>query len=662
MKRHSSKRWLNLRIGMISCIFILLFCITIFRAYQLQIIEKDRLTQLIEKQYLKYVNLSPKRGTIYDRKRKELAISIEVDSVYARPGKIKNKKLAAKKLSPILKVNYRELKRRLSSDRPFVWLKRRITPSQVRQVKDLKLEGIGFIEESKRFYPNKELASHCLGFAGLDPKGLEGIELYYDSYLKGKPGYLLVERDALGRNIYTQNIKQVNATKGYNLQLTIDKTIQYFVEKALEEGVRRNEAKAGIAIAMVPQTGEILALAVRPTFNPNNFWDYSPSQWRNRAVTDLFEPGSTFKIFLISSALEEGIFQPQDIFYCENGSYSLENSVIHDVHKYGWLTLTKIIKYSSNIGACKIAENLGKETFYRYIRKFGFGNKTGIDLPGETNGLLIMPYKWSRTHLGTISFGQGISISPLQLLTALSAIANDGILMKPYLVKAIFNDRGEIIKEFHPASKGRIITQHTAQQVTSILKTVVEKGGTGENAFIPGFKIAGKTGTAQKADAQTKKYFNRKVITSFMGFLPADDPKLAMLVIIDEPNGIPYGGTVAAPIFKEATSHITRYLNIAPNKGKGMTIAKLRPNTNRYQERTTFNHTFFKKVSLNQQNVPDNMPDFSGFSMRDVLKMAGEFDLTIEISGSGKATGQYPPPGDPIEYDRKCWVRFQPFS
>lgn len=661
MKKSSSKRWLTLRITTVFCGFILLLAIIILRAFQLQIIEKDRLTQLVERQYLRYVDLSPKRGTIYDRKKRELAISIEVDSAYARPGKIKNKKEIAKKLSPILNTSYRNLKNKLASDSPFVWLKRKISPSQAKKIKDLNLEGIGFIEESKRFYPNKELASHCLGFADLDLKGLEGIELNYESYLKGKPGYILVERDALGRNIHTQNIKQVDTTKGYNLQLTIDKTIQYFVEKALEEGVQKSRAKAGVAIVMVPQTGEILALAVHPTFNPNNFWDYSPSQWRNRAVTDSFEPGSTFKIFLISSALEEGIFQPQDIFYCENGSYPLGNRVIHDVHKYGWLTLTKIIKHSSNIGACKIAENLGRETFYSYIRKFGFGGKTGIDLPGETSGLLTLPYKWSRIRLGTISFGQGLSIPPIQLITALSAIANGGVLMKPYLVKTIFDDKGKIIKEFHPEERGRVISQRTARQVTSILKTVVEKGGTGVNASIPGFKIAGKTGTAQKVDQLTKQYSDHKTTSSFIGFLPADEPKLAVLVIIDEPEGISYGGTVAAPVFKEAASHIIRYLNIPPNKGC-MTMVKYLPDINVHQEESAIKHTYFKKVSLNEQSISNSVPNFSGLSMRDVLRMAEELDLNIEISGSGKATDQYPPPGNIIKSDRRCWVRFQSLS
>lgn len=659
MRKYSPKKRLPLRIIMIFSVFTLLFIIIILRAFQLQIIERDRLTQLIEKQYLKYVKLPPKRGTIYDRKKRELAVSIEVDSVYARPGKIKNKKEIARKLSPILEVSYQSLKRKLASDRPFVWLKRRISPSQSKKIKNLHLAGIDFIEESKRFYPNRGLASHCLGFAGLDPKGLEGIELGYDSYLKGVPGYLLVERDALGRDIYTQNIKQVNATKGYNLQLTIDKTIQYFVEKALEEGVKKTKAKAGIGIVMVPQTGEILAMAVRPTFNPNNFWDYSPSQWRNRAVTDAFEPGSTFKIFLISSALEEGIFQPQDIFYCENGSYPIGDRVIHDVHKFGWLTLAKIIKYSSNIGACKIAENLGKKTFYRYIRKFGFGSKTDIDLPGETNGLLTLPYKWSRIHLGTISFGHGISSSPIQLITAFSAIANQGILMKPYLVKTIFNDQGEIIKEFHPESRKRITTQRTAKQVSSILKTVVAKGGTGENAFIPGFEIAGKTGTAQKVDPKTKNYSHHKAVSSFMGFLPADNPEFAVLIIIDEPQGIPYGGTVAAPIFKEVASQIIRYLNIPPNQGT-MTMVRYHPYTDPYPEKGIINHNYLKKILLSEQHVLKIMPDFSGLSMRNVLKKAEELDLNIEISGSGKATSQHPPPENPIEYNRRCWVKFQP--
>ena len=640
-----------------------MFGVIIGRAYQLQIIDRDKLTELIEQQYLKYVTIPPKRGTIYDRNKVELALSLEVDSLYARPGKIEDKKGLAKKISPILQVGYRFVLDKLTSDRPFVWLMRRISPAQSQKIEELKLEGIGFIEESKRFYPNKELASHVLGFAGIDPKGLEGLELAYDSYLRGEPGTILVERDALGRSIYKHNIKQVNATKGHNLQLTIDNTVQYFVEKALDDGVTKSKAQAGIAIVMVPQTGEILALAVRPTFNPNNFWEFSPSHWRNRAVTDAYEPGSTFKVFLVSSVLEEGIAKPHDIFFCENGSYPLENRVIHDVHEYAWLSLKNIIKHSSNIGACKIAANLGGEKFYTYIRKFGFGSKTGIELPGETSGLLSLPYRWSQVDLGNISFGQGLSISPMQLITAFSAIANDGVMMKPQLVKAIMNDEGKLIEAFHPAKREKIVSQRTARQVTSILTSVVEKGGTGENASIQGFSIAGKTGTAQKVDRNTKRYSEQKFTSSFMGFLPADDPQLALLIIVDEPHGVSYGGVVAAPIFREAAHHILRYLNITPKKGS-MTMVKSSPPHRTSNDTAAINPAHFKQASLTiekQRTVP-TIPDFSGLTMKDVRTRAAQLDLTIEISGSGKAIAQDPLPGVPIEYGGKCWVRFQPIS
>ena len=663
MKKSSSKKWLQARIALILIFFTLLFGVIIGRAYQLQIIDREMLTNLMVQQYLKYVDIPAKRGTIYDRKKEELALSIEVDSLYARPGKIHDKKGLAKKLSPILQVGYRFVLDKLTSDRPFVWLMRRISPAQSQKIEDLQLEGIGFIEESKRFYPNKELASHVVGFAGIDSKGLEGLELAYDEYLRGKPGTILVERDALGRNIYQHNIKQIHATKGHNLQLTIDNTVQYFVEKALDDGVTKSKAQAGIAIVMVPQTGEILALAVRPTFNPNNFWDFTPSHLRNRAVTDAYEPGSTFKVFLASSVLEEGIAKPHDIFFCENGSYPLDGRVIHDVHEYAWLSFKNIIKHSSNIGACKIAENLGREKFYSYIRKFGFGSKTGIELPGETSGLLKLPYRWSRVDLGNISFGQGLSISPIQLITAFSAIANDGVMMKPHLVKAIVNDQGKIIEAFHPEEREKIVSQRTARQVTSMLETVVEKGGTGENASIKGFSIAGKTGTAQKVDRNTKQYSQHKVSSSFMGFLPADDPQLALLIIVDEPRGVTYGGVVAAPIFKEAAHHILRYLNITPKKGS-MTMVKSttpRPTPN---DRAVINPAHFKQATLTSKKnttVP-TIPDFSGLSMRDVFTQAKQLDLNVEFSGSGTAIAQDPPPGDPIDYGRKCWIRFQPIS
>ena len=661
MKKTSPKKWLQVRIALICCFFTLLFGAIIIRGYQLQIIEQDELKKIIYGQYLKLVKLPPKRGTIYDRNKRVLAQSLEADSLYANPGKIKDKEGIAKKLSPILEVSYRYVIDKLTSDQPFVWLLRKISPPQAQEIEKLKLEGIGFIQESKRFYPNKELASHCLGFVGVDLEGLEGLELAYDSYLKGQEGYILVERDALGRNIHTRDIKQIHATKGYNIQLTIDNTIQHFVEKALDEGVKQRKAQAGIAIVMVPQTGEILALAVRPTFNPNNFLECKPDQWRNRAITDAYEPGSTFKTFLVASVLEEGISQPHDIFYCENGAYPLGNSVIHDVHEFGWLSLTRIITHSSNIGACKVAENLGKEKFYSYIRKFGFGSKTGIDLLGETSGLLPLPYRWSRVDLGTISFGQGISTSPIQLITAFSAIANDGVMMKPHLVKTVYNDQGDVIKQINPEERGRIVSPNTSRQVTSMLTTVVGKGGTGENAYIKGFSIAGKTGTAQKVDLTTKKYSKDKVASSFIGFLPADDPKLSILIIIDEPQGISYGGTVAAPLFKEAAYQIVDYLNIAPRR-KSTTVVKTSLPPAPTSRNPLSAAGLFTRASLHTQPDLPTIPDFSGLSMREVQDLAAEHNLRVHMSGSGHAIKQYPSPGAPIEHNRSCQITFQPLT
>lgn len=659
MKTRFSQRFLKLRVTLIMLCFIGIFAVIMLRAYQLQIIEQERCIELLHKQYRKYVTLPPKRGTIYDREKRELAVSLDVDSVYVHPATVKDARAMAKQLSPILKSSYQFLLGKLTSDRPFVWLMRRITPAQAQEIQSLHLEGIGFSEESRRFYPNKELASHCLGFTGVDPKGLEGIERSYDSYLNGKPGSILLYRDAKGRNIYSTSILQEDATKGYNLQLTIDQTIQHVTEKALEEGIKKSRAKAGTVIVMAPHTGEILAMAVRPTYNPNSFWDYQPYQWRNRAITDAFEPGSTFKTFLASSALEEKTTRPQDVFFCENGAYPFGGRIIHDVHKYGVLTMADVIKYSSNIGACKIAQTLGDQKFYSYIKKFGFGNKTGIDLPGETSGLLAPPDQWSRVALATIAFGQGVSSSPIQLVTALSAIANDGMMMKPHLVKTIFDDQENIIKEIRPESMGRVVSPETARQVAAILRSVVEDGGTGTQAFIDGYAVAGKTGTAQKVDRETRRYSDHKMTSSFMGFFPAEKPQVAILVVIDEPEGVKYGGVVAAPVFKEIANTLISYLHIAPITGR-LALATHAAPAAPAGNQALINPVSYQEVSLSGSIMEDVIPDFTGMSMKDALALADKCAITVELSGSGMAIDQSPPPGGSIHTTRKCLIRFQP--
>ncbi len=557
MKKEILKKW-----RIISAFFALfcLFMIIFVRSFQLQILDQKRFQDLIENRNRKCISLNPERGTIYDRKKRELAVSIKAFSLYVRPAMIINKREVAQKLAPIINLNPQRLYKILSSTKPFLWIKRGLSLVKEREIKKLDFQGIGLISEGKRFYPYSEVAEPLIGFAGIDLQGLEGIELFYDRLLKSSPGYLRVEKDALGRNIFPEGIKIVTPQPAYHLILTIDKDVQYITQRELERAILKVDATSGTAIVMLVKTGEILAMAVYP------------HKGRNLAVTDTFEPGSTFKPILLSAALEEGIIKPQDIFFCENGRYKVGKRVIHDVHKYRWLTVGEVIKFSSNIGASKIAEKLGKEKFYEYIRAFGFGDKTGIDFPGEVRGVVPPPASWSEIALRNISFGQGISVNAIQLISAFSAIANGGILTKPYLVKAILDSNGKIIKCFSPQIQRRVLSPQTAEKVISILKTVVEEG-TGSLAQIPGYEVAGKTGTAQKANEEGKGY-SGKMIASFVGFAPANDPQIVTLVIIDEPKGIRYGGVVAAPAFREITKETLHHLGIFPSLGMIVRVKK----------------------------------------------------------------------------------------
>ncbi|KAF0123280.1 MAG: cell division protein FtsI (penicillin-binding protein 3), partial [bacterium] len=600
-----------------------------------------------------------KRGVIYDRNREEMAISIDVDSICAEPIKISDAYKAAKELSPILKMSEKELAEKFTVKRPFTWVSRRVSPDQSIKVKNLKLSGIDFIKEGRRFYPNRETAGNIIGFAGLDSKGLEGLELQYDDYLKGETTYSVVERDALGRIILSHGLKQRDEQAGNDLLLTVDKTIQYIAEKELKEAVVKTKAKSGVVVAMNPKTGEILAIATEPQFNPNIFGKYPSSSWRNRAVTDCFEPGSTFKVFLAAAALEKGIVSQKDTFFCENGSYNVAKRTIHDTHSYGWLSLQDIIKFSSNIGAGKIGEKLGKERLYEYVRKFGFGERTGIDLPGETPGQIRPTNEWSQIAVNTISFGQGVSVSAVQLIRGLSAIANKGDLMKPYIVKQIVSPEGKIIKEFSPQVVRRVISEKTARDVTSIMKTTVLQGGTGTKASIDGYEVAGKTGTAQKPNPSLGGYFKDKYIALFMGFTPADDPNVAIVVLIDEPKGLFYGGDVAAPVFKKVAEETLHYMGILPTK----IVAQDNPTPPKALSKPKGSDGLRKDADIKEEGTVKSekfvMPDFTGMSIRQILRMIHDSKIDIRIIGSGRAVEQSLRPGSIVNDGEKCWVKFQ---
>ena len=657
--RDDREKWTRFRIRFIGGIFIFLLSVSVARAFYLQIYEQERFAHLAEKQHLKVVQLTPSRGAIFDSTNSALAVSIEMDSLYAEPRNMENIPEAAARLAPVIGMTKEELARKMRGNKGFVWLARRLTPEVASAVRQLDIDGIGFAKEPKRFYPNAEIGSHVVGFTGLDPEGLEGVERKFDSTLLGNTGFMVTERDALGRDIGTRGMMMKSASTGQSLALTIDKNIQYIAEKELAAAVETSKGKGGIAIVMDPQTGKILAMANYPTFNPNSFAKSPPAALRNRAISDSFEPGSTMKVFLIAAALEEKVVKPEDGFNCENGSYNIGGRTIHDTHKYGRLSVGDILKHSSNIGAAKIGARLGPERLYGYLRGFGFGKKSNIDLPGEVAGYLRNKSQWYGVDLATISFGQGLSISAIQLASAMSVIANGGNLMQPYVVDRILDSEGNPVKQFSPLVKQQVVSPETARTVAKMMEGVAAEGGTGTSASVDGFKVAGKTGTAQKADPVTKGYSHDKRTASFVGFVPADQPRLTILVVVDEPKTSPYGGVVAAPAFSAIAKQSLCYLRVPPNqplKNKpGVIEAKKdAPMSEDASEDT-------EEITPYSQHLSGLvMANFRGMSMRQVLQMMEKRGLNIRLIGSGRVIEQSPPPGRKITPSDPVWVRLAP--
>jgi len=562
---------IKLRVIIIGAFFTVFFIVIGVKAIYLQVFRGSWLSQKAADQYEVSFKSSGKRGTIFDRNLREMSVSINVTSIAAHPSQIEHPKTAARSLSKALKINRKVLAKKLNSKKKFVWIKRKVTPKEAEAVKKINMEGLDFIPEHKRFYPNKTLAAQLIGFTNIDDHGLEGIEFNYDDDLSGEVFQYTVLRDAHGRGFEAENMTGLSST-GKNLVLTIDSNIQYIAEKVLVETVKNFSAKSGMAIVMVPKTGAILAMAHVPLFNPNALKKFHRKYWRNRIITDPFEPGSTMKIFSAAAAIESGSSSPSSIFYCENGAYKMGKHVVHDTHEHGWLSLQQIIKYSSNIGAIKFSAITGPEYLFRTFRNFGFGSKTGIDCPGETAGSLPPFKRWTKIDAGTISFGQGVSVSALQLAVATSAVANKGILMKPYVVQAITDHNGRLIKSFGPRKIRRVISEKTAGTLSRIMQTVITEGGTGVNAALEGYSVCGKTGTAQKID-ESGRYSYEKYVASFVGFAPVKNPKIAVLVVVDEPKKQHYGSIVAAPAFKTIAQKTLDYMHIAPKKNDKLMVS-----------------------------------------------------------------------------------------
>jgi len=537
------------------------FGVILFRLVSLQVLQAAELTARADRQHQKSVTMEGARGTVTDRHGKVFAMNVEVPSIFGVPTSLDSPANAARSLSPVLHIGREKIEKKLRQDRHFVWLARKVEPEQGRRLEQLSIDGIGMVMEGRRFYPKGPLLAHVLGFVGMDGVGLEGLERRYESQLHGEKRLTILQRDALGRTVFPKDLREQVPATGQALTLTIDEVIQYIAEKELEEAVDHARAKSGTIIVMEPRTGAVLAMAVSPRFDPNAVASLTADRWRNRALTDTYEPGSTMKVVVAAAALEERVMMPGSMLFGENGRMTIANTTIHDHEKLGWMTFAQMIQKSSNIGAAKTGMLVGDQRLYRYLQAFGFGQRTDIDLPGEVSGLLKAPREWGRRSLASISMGQEVGVTPLQMITAVSAIANDGVLMKPYVVAEVRDQKGQRMKEILPQVKRRVVSPATAHTLTTIMEGVVSSG-TGTKAAIPGFRVAGKTGTAQKVDPRTGTYSSALSIGSFVGFVPADAPRLTIIVVIDEPQGEAWGGVVAAPVFRRVGEQVLTYLGV----------------------------------------------------------------------------------------------------
>ncbi|MBI3616142.1 MAG: penicillin-binding protein 2 [Candidatus Omnitrophica bacterium] len=547
------------RVALVIMGFILVTGALLSRLFWLQVLHPSHWVTIARRQHLQVLELPPTRGAILDRNLKPLAGSIRLTSVFADPRHLKNPAGTARLLAPVLKKSAAELEVLLShQDRGFVWLARRISNQSAAQIRALRLSGVDVVMEPQRVYPQGVLASHLVGFSGVDTQGLEGLELAYDRILKGEPGWRWLARDARRRPVGTWEGPMVTPRDGLELVMTIDTAIQFIAERALDQAFQKWRAKGASIVVMNPMTGEILALANRPTFDANQYEQTSADVRRNRAVTDTFEPGSVFKIVTASVALTKGVVRPEENFYCENGTYQVAGRLLHDYRPHGWLTFRDVIAQSSNIGTTKVALRLGPAPIYEGMQAFGFGVPTGVGLPGEVGGKVKPPSQWSRPSITCIPIGQEVTVTSIQLAQAISVIANGGYLVKPWVVREIRHPSGAVVKAFKPIVVRRVIPSETVQQMREILTAVVETGS-GKLAVVDGFRAAGKTGTAQKVEP-SGVYSISRTMASFVGFVPAENPVLTIAVTVDEPQPLHTGGVVSAPVFQQVATETLAYL------------------------------------------------------------------------------------------------------
>ncbi len=666
-EKYAPSPWVQARLyfaaGLIACCFGVL-C---WRAWVLQVREAERLKSMAEDQYLKDVELPPKRGRILDRNGVELAASTEVDSVHVNARMLiaaDRVTETARALADVLRLDRRELERKLHARRYFTWVKRRISPEEARAVRELQLPGVYLDREPRRYYPNRGLAGPLLGWAGLDAVGQEGIELQYERWLRGARAQLPGLRDALGRAVLIGGLGEAGEIAGHDLYTTIDRYIQFRLERALEKGVAAHRAKAGVAVALDPANGEILAMASVPSLNPNEPDGARERGARNRSVTDPFEPGSTMKTFTLTGALEAGAIRVDEDWWCENGHWTVGGRTIHDAEPIGDVTTAGVLAKSSNICTAKIAAREGRDKLHDILLRFGFGQRTGVDLPGERAGQIRSAERMGPVETATMSFGQGLTATPLQVAAGYAAIANGGTWYRPHVMRRVLSPEGQTVQEAQVVGR-RVIAPELAATVRGLLHAVTQKGGTAQKLSLPGYLFAGKTGTAQKVDPVTKRYSPTNWAASFVGFAPYQSPRLVLFVLIDEPLGAHHGSDVAGPIWQDVMIDALRWLGVPPTEP----LVAAKDEAEKKPAKAVAPPTIYEPEDASEpQPVVEEeaseaprreLPDFAGMSVAEALQAARRAGVRLEIVGSGRATAQSPGPGA-LRRGAVCTVSFTP--
>lgn len=621
--------------------------VVVARLVQVQLVRHDHYVARAQRQQERTLALNPVRGSILDTRLRVLAESIAAESIYADPQAIANRRAVARALAkvPGIGLTARELEMKLKGDGSFAWIARQLPLEVTAEVRKLKLPGIYFMEAHRRTYPRTMLGANVIGYVGVDGDGLAGIEHSFDDYVRGTPGKVTLLKDAR-KGIYLVGGDGANRPRdGQHVVLTIDSVVQFIAERALRNAVDKYRAAGGSVIVMDPSTGDILAMASAPTFDPNRFRDFSPETWKNRSVQDLYEPGSTFKIITAAAGLEERVVTPSQVLDCGNGEITVGNITIreHDAHRYQMLSFEDVIVNSSNVGTVRVGLALGQDRFHQWIRRFRFGEKSGLPLPGESQGLVRRKERWTPVSPASIAIGQEIGVTPLQVIRAVSAVATGGEMVAPRIVKRVIDDDGRTMYEPPAQEPVRVMSEKTAAVLNEILKNVVTRG-TGTNAALAEHVVAGKTGTAQKAGRGG--YIDGRYVGSFAGYVPADRPRLAILVVIDEPRPEHYGGTVAAPAFREIAEGTLRYLGVAPSL-PSRSISAREPLLAAFSQ------------SDATTGPASGMPDLRGLDARAAIARAVSSGLAVRTIGSGVVTSQDPQPGGALPNNGSVTLRLE---